>query len=120
MNNKNTLVSQGVTASQDDHDNTGQPGWVATIKYHGGIGSVDGLNGQMSCRVFGDLSAAIDDIITAATEIGVEFLDAPGIAPMVTYFGERDIEDCEEIVLAENIRLGWLDEDGDFKGAKNG
>ncbi len=115
MSNKNTLNSQGVTVHIDDHDNTGQPGWVATIKYHGGMGSVDGLNGQIACRVFGDLSAAVDGIIAAAAVIGVEFIDAPGISPMVTYLGDgyfddyEHPEDWETMILAENERLNWID-----------
>ena len=71
MSNKTNLNSQGVIVYQDSHYK-GLPGWTAIVKYHGGIGSVDGLHGRILCRVFGDLSAAVDGIIAAATEIGVK------------------------------------------------
>jgi hypothetical protein len=115
MSNKTSLNSTGVTVYQDDHDAAGQPGWNAVIKFHGGIGSVDGFCGQIACRVFGDLSAAVDGIIAASKEIGVIFLDAPGISPLVTYWPDWPIDGCrppenwEAMILSENERLNWID-----------
>jgi hypothetical protein len=110
MNNKTTW-STGIVVRDDDDT----PGWHATINFSSRkTENGDCVKGEITYYKQGKVTGAIDDAIDGANKLGINFLESLGLSPFVTYFagGHHENfpppENFEEMLLEQNIRLGWV------------